>query len=105
MGRQFLSVAGPLDDDLEAGIGQAVQGAVAENGIIEEAEPLLHRPVAGDYEAGDSMSADDQLVEVGGLLAGEAVETQVVKVRSTELSTRAWVMLLKKSSAWQKRTM
>ena len=79
MGRQFLSVAGPLDDDLVAGVGQPVQGAVAQDGIIEEAEPFLHGPVAGDDEAGDPVSADDQLVKVGGLLAGEPVEAQVVQ--------------------------
>ena len=77
MGRQFLSVAGPLDDDLVAGVGQPVQGAVAQDGIIEEAEPFLHGPVAGDDAAGDPVSADDQLVKVGGLLAGEPVEAQV----------------------------
>ena len=77
MGRQILSVAGPLDDDLVAGVGQAVQGAVAEDGVVEEAEPFLHGPIAGDDEAGDPMATDDQLVEVGGLLAPEPVETQV----------------------------
>ena len=42
VGRQFLPVAGPLNDDLETGVGQAVQGAVTEDGVIEEAEPFLH---------------------------------------------------------------
>ena len=41
VGRQFLSVASPLNDDLETGIGQAVQGAVAQDGIIKESEPFL----------------------------------------------------------------
>ena len=110
VGRQFFSVAGLFDDDLVAGVGQAVQGAVAQDGVFEEAEPFLHRQVAGDDEAGDPVSADDQLVEVGGLLGGEPVQAQVVQdeqVRGqegaegpvTELSTRAWVMALKKSSA------
>ena len=66
MRRQFLSIAGPLDDDLIAGIGQVVQGTVAEDGIVEEAEPFLHSAVAGD-----------QLIKVGRLLVGEAVEAQV----------------------------
>ena len=79
MRRQFLTVAGPLDDDLEAGVGQAVQRAVPEYGVVEEAEPFLDAAVAGDHEAGDAMSADDQLVEVGGLLGGEAMEAQVVQ--------------------------
>ena len=75
VGRQFFSVAGPLDDDLEAGIGQPIQGAVSEDAVVEEAEPLLGAAVAGDHEAGYPMPADDQLVEVGGLLGGKAVET------------------------------
>ena len=73
--REFLSVAGPLDDDLVAESGQPVHGAVAQHGVVEEAESLLHSPVAGDDEAGDPMATDDQLVEVGGLLSGEPVET------------------------------
>ena len=79
MGREFFPVAVSLDDDLVAGVGQAVQGAVAQDGIVEEAEPLLHGPVAGDDHAGGTMPADDQLVEVCGLLGGEAVETQIVQ--------------------------
>ena len=39
VGRQFLSVAGPLNDDLETGIGQAVQGAVAQ---MESSKRLSH---------------------------------------------------------------
>ena len=85
MGRELFPVAGPLDDDLVAGVGQPVQGAVAQDGVIEEAEPFLHGPVAGDDEAGDPVSADDQLVEVGGLLAGEPVEAQVAQDEQTSL--------------------
>ena len=40
MWREILPVARSLDDDLVAGIGEAVQGAVAQDGIIEEAEPV-----------------------------------------------------------------
>ena len=85
MGRQFLSVAVSLDNDLVAGVGQAVQGAVAQDRVVEEAEPSVHRPVAGDDEAGDPVSADDQLVEVGGLLSGEAVEAQIGQDEQTSL--------------------
>ena len=80
MRRQFLSEAGPLDDDLVAGIGQAVQGAVAQDGVVEEAEPFLHRPVAGDDEAGDPVSGDNQVIEVGRLLVGLAAEAQVGQI-------------------------
>ena len=66
MGRQFFAVAGPFDDDLVSGVGHPVQGTVPKDEVVEEAEPLFHTPVAGDYEAGGVMSAVDQLVEVGG---------------------------------------
>ena len=76
MGRQLLSVAGPLNDDLIAGIGQPVQGAVAQDGVVKEAEPFLDAAIAGYDAVGYPVSADDQLVEVGGLLGGEPVEVQ-----------------------------
>ena len=41
---QPFPVAGALDDDLVAGVGQAVQGAIAEDGIVEEAEPFFDGP-------------------------------------------------------------
>ena len=85
MGRELLPIAVSLDNDLVAGIGQAVQGAVAQDRVVEEAGPLLHSPIAGDDEAGDSMSAGDQLVEVGGLLVGEPVEAQIVEGEQTSL--------------------
>ena len=75
--RQFLSVAVSLDDDLETGVGQAVQRAVAEDGVVKETQPLVHAPVVGDDEAGDSLAADDQLVDVGRLLSAEPVGAQV----------------------------
>ena len=56
MGREPLAVAVAFDNDLVAGVGEAVEGAVAEDGILEEAEPLLDGAVGGDDEAGDPMS-------------------------------------------------
>ena len=52
MRREFFPVAVSLDDDLVAGVGQAVQGTVAQDWVIKEAEPFLHGPVGGDDEAG-----------------------------------------------------
>ena len=72
-------MAGAFDDDLVAGVGQAVQGAVAEDGIVKEAEPLVHGPVAGVDEAGRPVPVEDELVEVGGLLGGQAMESQVIE--------------------------
>ena len=87
VGRQILSVAGPLDDDLVADSGQPVQGAVAQHGVVEETEPFLHGPVAGagDDAAGDPMATDDQLVEVSRLQNGEPLEAQVGQDEQTSL--------------------
>ena len=74
MGREFLPVAG---------IGQAVETAVAEDGLVEKAEPFLHSPIAGDDE--DPVSAGDQLVDGGRLLAGEALEAQIGQNEQTSL--------------------
>ena len=84
---QPFPVAGALDDDLVAGVGEAVQGAVAEDGVLKDAQPFLHCPVAGEDKAGDPVAVEDELVEVGGLLGREPVEPQVVhdqQVRSQE---------------------
>ena len=87
MGRQFFTVAGPLDDYLEAGVGQPVQSAVPEDWVVEEAEPFLHGAVAGDDEAGDVVSADDQLVgEFRYLVPAPAVEIQGATLCSSPCS-------------------
>ena len=52
MRRQSFPVAGALRDDLVASVGRAVQRTVVADEIIEEAEPFVHGPVAGDDEAG-----------------------------------------------------
>jgi hypothetical protein len=39
--RKFFTIAGAIDDDLVAGIGQAVQDAVTQDGVIKESQPLL----------------------------------------------------------------
>ena len=89
MGRQPLPVALALDDDLVAGVGEPVEGAVAEDGVVEETEPLVDSPVGGDDEAGGAMPGDDELVEVYGLLLGHPVETEVVDGECRELATPA----------------
>ena len=81
--------------------GQPFPVAVAQDGVVEEAEPFFHDPVAGDDEAGGPVPVEDEFVKIGRLLGGEAVEVRVVedeqvgvrkerKARSTELSTLAW---------------
>ena len=61
------------------------------------------------------MPVEDEFIQIGGVLWGEPVQPQVVEDEqvgcekgpegtvSVELSTLAWAMALKKSSAWVKR--
>ena len=65
MWRESFAVAGTLDDDLVAGVGQTVQGTVAQDRIVEQAEPFIDGPVAGDDEAGRPMTVEDEFVEIG----------------------------------------
>ena len=58
-GESPFPVAGAFDDDLVAGVGQAVQGAVVEDGVVEEAEPFIHCSVAGDDKAGSPVAVED----------------------------------------------
>ena len=76
--RLALPVAAAFDDDLVAGVGQPVQGAVAQDGVVEETQPFLHGTVAGDDEAGHPVSVEYEFVEIGGLPGGEPVQAQVV---------------------------
>ena len=46
---------------------------------------FVNGTVAGDNQARDHMPAEDQLVEIGGLLAGEPVETQIGQDEQTSL--------------------
>ena len=110
VGRLTFPVAGALDDDLVAGVGQPVESAVCQDGVLEEAQPFVHGPVAGDDEAGHAVAVEDQLIKVSRLRAvkrcrpkssrmSRSGDRKDRKVRSTELSTLAWFMALKKWSA------
>ena len=76
---QPLAVTGPLNDDLIAGIGQAVQGAVAQDRVVKDAQPLFHGPVASDYEAGLTVAGDDKFIEIDQLLSVESLQAEVVQ--------------------------
>ena len=86
-----------LYDDLVAGVGEPVEGAVAQDGVVEEAEPLVDSPVGGDDEAGGTMPGDDQLVEVYGLLLGHPVETEVVEDEQIRVKAPVLVLMSKKA--------
>jgi len=60
-----LAATIPLNHDLIAGIGQAVQGTVAQDRVVEDPQPFIHGAVTGDYQAGPVVAGNDQLIEVG----------------------------------------
>ena len=77
---QPFPVACSLDHYLVSDIGQPVQGAVDQDGIVEDAQPFLHAPVAGDDVAGRPLTVEDGLVQVCRLPCGEPMEAQVYRV-------------------------
>ena len=97
MWTQPFPVAVALNDDLVAGVGQPVQGGVAEDGVLEEFQPLVNGAVAGDDEAGRPVPVEDEFVEVCWAVSrcrprssrmSRSGDRKERKVRSTELSTR-----------------
>ena len=85
LGRELGAVAGSLDDDLMRGVGQPVQSAIAEDGIVEQAEPFVHAPIGSDAKARSSMTLDDELVQIVALLGGQPAEAEIIqddKIRS-----------------------
>jgi len=77
--RESFTVAGTLDNDLVTGISQAVQGAVAQDRVVKQSQPLFYCTVAGDDKARLAVSGDDQLIEVSRLLTGELLQTEIVQ--------------------------
>ena len=55
----MTSVRGSLAfyDDLAAGVGEPVEGAVFQDGVVEESEPLVDSPVGGNDESGGRYDA------------------------------------------------
>ena len=77
MCRESFRVAGAFDEALVAGVGQAVQGAVAEDRVVKKAEPFIHNPVTGDDEAERPMAVEYEFVETGELLGDNPAVARV----------------------------
>ena len=71
--------AGPLHDNLMGAVGEAVEGAVGQDRIVEERDPLVHRPVARDEGRGAAAPLDEDVVDVARLLRRERAEPEVVE--------------------------
>ena len=70
----------PLDDDLIGVVGEAVEGALGQDGIIEEGDPLVDYAVGCDDGGRAAVALDDDLIEVAGLLGIEAAQAEVIEL-------------------------
>ena len=73
-----LAVALAFEGDLVGVVGEAIDGALGEDRIIEERDPLVDRPVRGNDRRGATVALEDDFVEVARLLGIEAAQREVV---------------------------
>jgi len=59
-------------------VGEAIEGAVGQDGVVGQRDPLLDRAVARDDRGGVAVPLDEDVVEVAGLLGGKLSEAEVV---------------------------
>ena len=60
-----------LHDDLVGAMGKAVEGAVGEDGIVEQGHPLIDGAIACDGRGGPPVPLHQHIVEIAGLLRRE----------------------------------
>lgn len=60
-------------------MGEAIEGALGEDRIVEQSDPLVDGPVAGDDGGGAPVAFEDDLVEVTRLFRAEAPEPEVIE--------------------------
>ena len=60
-------------------VREAIERAVGEDGVVEEGDPFVHRPVACDDRGGVSITLDEDVVEIARLLGGELAQAEVVE--------------------------
>jgi len=77
-GTLSLPEAVALDDDLVGVVGEPIEGALRQDRIVEERDPLLDGAVAGQHRGPSPMPLQDHFVEVAGLLRVESAQAEVV---------------------------
>jgi hypothetical protein len=60
-------------------VREAIEGALGEDGIVEQSDPLVDGAVAGNDGGGTPVAFEDHLVEVAGLLCGQAPKPEVIE--------------------------
>jgi hypothetical protein len=58
---------------------EAIEGAVGEDGVVEERDPFIHGAVAGHNRGTATVPFDEDVVDIAGLLGGELSEAEVVQ--------------------------
>jgi hypothetical protein len=61
-------------------MGEAVESAVGEDGVIEERDPLVHGAVTRDHSRGAAVALDEDIVEVTGLLGRELPQAEIIEL-------------------------
>lgn len=69
LGGRVARRLGPSMTILMGAMREAIEGAVGEDGVVEERHPFLDGPVARDHRRGVTVALDEDVVEVAGLLA------------------------------------
>src|SRR5215471_3214782 len=67
-----------VDDELMSTMAEAVQGALGQERFIKDSHPFLHASIRGENRGTASVAFDQQIVEVGGSLAGEFSKGEVI---------------------------
>jgi len=60
-------------------VGEPIERTLGQDRIVEERDPLLDGPIAGNDRRGPSVALEDHLVEVVGLLGREPAQAEVVE--------------------------
>jgi hypothetical protein len=66
-------------------VREAIEGAVGEDRVVEEGDPLVHGPIARDNRGGVPIPLDEDVVEIAGLLGGEDPATALFLVQGRSL--------------------
>jgi hypothetical protein len=74
-------------------MGEPIEGAVGEDGIVKEGDPFIDGAIACDDGGGVAVALDEDIVEVARLLRGELAEAEVVEDEQIRCEPRAQLAL------------
>lgn len=71
-------IALALDDDLVGIVGEAIDGALGQDRVVEQRDPLVDGPVAGDESRRPAVPFEDHFIEIARLAGVEAPQSEVI---------------------------